>query len=532
MNNAVLTFSEKSYSLSLNFNSELKDDKGEARDLKNQIISQIVKNSNDQANSFQHLPTSLKFCAFAAFFINSFFANLILNVLISSALLTFAAIRGFNAFNGQGGLLHDIVNFFPYVGKLKKDWIEDDPKRLNTMIFGSIVMLCVVYPAVLYLSNDFLKKAEYFEKYSHLIKSFVMVFQGLFMTLFAVLFGMALNYFVNLILKKKLNEKEYSLMKDQTQYSKPTKVEVITRVLIASLGLAGSIGIKYYTPKILEQISTSNPFYSYVSVLLTAGLIMLGVQCLSTRVLIPMIRKLMLKHAREKEGKGRRKKVSIIILALTFYFSSIALFGLSAYLEKSVLFQNPVIQNLVVASCTGFGISFNILGCMFIFMMTMLLVNSREIATKLLSNDSKEKQEAKSDIKRNKIIGGGLLFCTSAFISIIVGAVIYSEIYNLQYLDLFKSKPYLVIALSLLIPIMIFTGIALYGKSKIIEKNCNIIEKSGGVDQIQKLLDDAVNNRNKREGGFEKSSDHFAKFQLSEIFRIKQSGVDLEVQFS
>jgi hypothetical protein len=466
MSTQILTLSDNSHELQLNYNPNQKDSNGNVKSFKDQLISRIINDSNDQVTSFKHLPFSLKICAFVAFFINSFFANLLLNILLATAaLLSFSVLRGFNGFNGQGGFLHDIVNFFPYVGKLKKDWIDDDPKRYYSMIIGTLTILCVIYPMILYASDDLLKKAEQYTKYARLLKSFAMIFQGFCLTFFAVLFGMALNYFINIALKKHLTKEEYDLMKDQTKYSTPTKTELIARLSVASLGVIGSITIKYFTPKILEQISQSNPLYQYISYFLASAVILLGIQCLSIRVLIPMIRKLCLKYARENDGQGRRKKRNIIGLSFLFYSASILFFVLAAYFDKSPLFSNPVFNNLVLASCSSFAISFNILGCLFIFMMTMLLIDSRELTTKLLSDSDEDKNRARNIIIRNKIIGASLLTGSTILITSTVLILIYSEVNNLKYLEFFTSRPYLAIAMSFLLSVMIFAGIAMYGKT-------------------------------------------------------------------
>ena len=532
MNSVILTLSKDSRLFQLTYNSGLTNaDLRSEKDLKPRLIDQIVRNSNDHANSFQHLPIGLKICVFAAFFISSFFTNLVLNILLlSAALISFSILRGFNGFNGQGGFLHDIVNFFPYVGKLKKDWIEDDPKRLNTMIIGSLAIVCAIYPAALYLSEDFLKKAEDYGKYTNLIKSFVMILQGFFFTLLAVLFGMALNYFINIFLKTRLTKDEYDLMKDQTKYSKPAKTELITRLIVASLGVIVSVVGAYLKPKILAQISTANPFYPYISVLITSIVILLGIQCLSTRIMIPIVRKLMLKCARENDGKGKRKKRNIIFLAFMFYFLSIVFFSLNTYFDKLKFFQNVIVNNVILASFTGLGISCNILGCLFIYMMTMLLIDSRALSTKLLSDIERDKNEAKSDIRRNKIIGAIILIGAVVSITSIAALLIYSEINHLKYMDFFISRPYLTIIYSFLLSVMIFSGIAFYGKTSIIEKSVGLIEKFGGVEEIQKLMNEAqrVYSMNDKIESYDVKS----KLQISQIFKVVQNDVTLQIQFS
>ena len=494
MINCTLKLHDDSHPLILNLNSELKNSQGKNISLKQQIIDQIVRSSNDQVNSFKYLPASLKGLSLLTFFLNSFFSNNVINLsLKEEKLLDFSLLRGFGGLHNQGGLFHDLVNFFPYIGQLKKDWIDDNPNRISTMICGVLTTIYFIYPAILYFSDDFLKKAEYYEKYANTIKSLTMVFQGFFLTLTAVLFGMALNYFVNLILKKTLKQDEYDSMKNQVQYSTTTKKEIYVRCLLAFVGIGVSALIPYLKPRILERISNLNPLYPYASFLFTGIGILLGIQCLSIRILVPIFKKILLKYARKDNGNGRRNKTKICSISVAFYTIAIALFALTAYLDKSPLFSNAILNNLTLASCSGVAIIFNILACQFIFMATMLSVNSRALTTNLLSENHVKQENARKEILVNKIFGGLLLSVATLFVCTIVFILIYSKVKDLNYLDKIFLRPYFAIFLSILLSAMVFIGMALYGKSSIIEYNVGLINKAGGANKIEEYTNNTMN---------------------------------------
>ena len=507
MINYTLKLHDDSHPFILNLNNNLQDSEKKIS-LRQQIIDQIVRSSNDQVNSFKYLPAILKGSAVLTFFLNSFFSNNIINLsLKEKRLLDFSLLRGFGGLHNQGGLFHDLVNFFPYIGQLKKDWVDDNPTRIPTMIFGVLTTICLIYPAILYLSDDFLKKAEYYEKYANTIKSLAMIFQGFFLTLTAVLFGMALNYFVNLILKKTLKKNEYDSMKDQAKYSKTTRKEITVRCSLALIGIVVSALMPYLKPKILEQISTLNPLYPYVSFLLTGISILLGIQCLSIRILVPMFKKMLLKHTRKNEGYGGREKTKICCISFAFYALAIVFFALTAYLDKFPLFSNLILNNLTLASFTGIAIIFNILACQFIFMATMLLVDSRELTTDLLSGENKKQKKAEKVILNNKIIGGFLLGTATLFICAIAFILIYSKVKDLKYLDKIFLRPYLAISLSILLSVMVFIGMALYGKSSIIEYNVCLINKAGGAEGIERDINNIVNHNSNNINALESKND-------------------------
>lgn len=477
MSSLTLELSNDKTSLQINLN----EDKKLSQET---LIDQIVENSNNQADAFKHMHFGLKILSFSGFFINAFFSSATI-LLLAEKLSFFSALKGLNAFNGQGGFLHDIVNFFPYVGKLKKDWIEDKPGRRNTMVIASLSIIFILYPLTIYLSNDFLKKAEKYEKYIIPLKSLVMIFQGLFFTLLAVLFGMAMNYFVNIILQRILKKEEYNLMKDQNKFSKPTLKEILVRIAFVCIGIAVSVVLPYLEPKILAQLSQSNPLRSYIGALLMSITILLGIQCLGLRVIIPMIKKLSLYLAYKKEGKGEKSKLSIILFSFIFYSSSITFFSISAYLSRSPLFSSPVLNNVISSTSSAFAIGFNILGCTFIFMMTMLLVDSRELTKKLLSDNKEDELDAHTSIKNNKIAGSILIVLPAVFVSCASIVLIYSKVKNLKYLDFILDKPYLAVAFSFILSAMIFSGISLYGKTQSVQNNVDLIKKFGGIEKIQ-----------------------------------------------
>ena len=301
------------------------------------------------------------------------------------------------------------------------------------------------------------------------------------------------------------------------KYSKTTRKEITVRCFLALIGIGVSALMPYLKPKILEQISTLNPLYPYVSFLLTGIGILLGIQCLSIRILVPTFKKMLLKHARKNEGCGGREKTKICCISLAFYAITIALFALTAYLDKSPLFSNLILNNLTLASFTGIAIIFNILACQFIFMATMLLVDSRELTTDLLSGENKKQKKAEKVILNNKIIGGFLLGTATLFICAIGFILIYSKVKDLKYLDKIFLRPYLAISLSILLSVMVFIGMALYGKSSIIEYNVYLINKAGGVEGIER----DINNINALKSKNEKSKAEINNISESESIQPK-----------
>ncbi len=466
-----------------------------------------MESSNNHKSAFQILGPIYKFIINIGLFFQSYF----LWASISHSLAkdnqrtepldrtSFGIRRGLSSFNGAGGFFWDIFGFLESTTQINNTFINPDKKRRWIMAFWTLAILLVAYPFISYVFKLLQNAAKEGDIYHYLYgEPIALVASSFLMTMMAVYFGLAMRYWVDQVLRRALTEKEWEDYRNPNKNSVTLKEIAIRLGIGLPLGLVGSMLVSHYKPLILEKlgnlVSKSSFVYRYTDIVLSTVIILLGLHCVTLRVLLPAIVKIVNKFCMDENHKNQPRKYRTLAVTILLYTSGVVLFGVSAWVDRMQYFADPMIQTLVFQGVLFGAILCNVIGSAYIFKMMMLIVNGRKLVDGLMSDDENKVNKTQRRVKINKGIGASCILIATAIVLATVGLFIYSKIENVTKISDIIESIYFIVPLITLFTCLVFAGIVLNGRTKYIDTQT----KSGLLNDDLNDLFDKINREDKK----------------------------------
>lgn len=448
----------------------------------------IIEDTYDHKIPFKASPSWFKALTFVSIFVESYY--LITNIeailddercSIKIDIINYSVLQGEKSFNGPGGFLYDIANFFVRIANFALNFanINDKKTRPYKVLLKLLFMMLILMPATLFLYKKLSDscRENYLDHYLH-FNAILSVVYGFFLVGLCVFTGLILRYFTFKLLGMKiLRGKEFEDCINPSVYS-VTKREWLIRISFGLIvGSIGSILLPYLKPKILallnKALGENHWVTKYCDFTLSGLIILLGMHVAALRIIIPAIIKILNNWLLHKDDlKKNQPKISKSApLVIILYFSAIGLFGFYAAFEKKKYFGDGTIpQILTQHSILFFAICFNILAGIFLFKLMMVCVDGRKLCDRLLSDDLVTVRKGQRTIFINKITSIILLLSSLSLMITMIALFIHGRYKHKVELSKIIENQWVIAIITTIFVILFFTAIAIFSKTVFLEK--------------------------------------------------------------